>query len=150
LPHAETTLLSKIGSNCSAIIKALLSGKDVFGLACTRSACGALVLFADRDGIAASAGGALAAALCQGGLADMSDYTAEFGGKTLPYVRSRTSLPRLATLTLQSADCFEGVMLSGPIKLHLDWLLKWNTMTTPPAAAFPCLSRQIPSRQMNG
>lgn len=116
----ETTPLSKIGSYCSAILKTLSSGKDVFGLTCYRSACGAEVLFADRDGVGASSGGALAAALCQGGLADVGDYTAEFGGKTLPYVRSKTSLPRLATLTLQSADCFEGVMLSGPIKLHLD------------------------------
>ncbi|MEN6419392.1 MAG: methenyltetrahydromethanopterin cyclohydrolase [Clostridiaceae bacterium] len=116
----ETMPLSKVGSYCSAIIKTLSSGKDVFGLTYSRSACGAEVLFADRDGVGASSGGALAAALCQGGLADVSDYTAEFGGKTLPFVRSKTSFPRLATLTLQSADCFEGVMLSGPIKLHLD------------------------------
>mgnify|MGYP000862990580 FL=1 len=116
----ETMPLSKVGSYCSAIIKTLSSGKDVFGLTYSRSACGAEVLFADRDGVGTSSGGALAAALCQGGLADVSDYTAEFGGKTLPFVRSKTSFPRLATLTLQSADCFEGVMLSGPIKLHLD------------------------------
>jgi len=143
----ETTLLSKIGSNCSAIIKTLLSGKDVFGLACTRSACGAQILFADRDGIGASAGGALAAALCQGGLADVGDYTAEFGGKTLPYIRSRTSLPRLATLTLQSADCFEGVMLSGPIKLHLDSAPEVEYNDDPSSGSFSLLvqANSVPS-----
>ena len=116
----ETTTLSKIGSYSSVLLKTLLSGKDVYGLACTRSACGAQVLFANRDGVGSASAGALAAALCQGGLAETGDYASEFGGKTLSYVRSKTSLPRLATLTLQSADCFEGVMLSGPIKLHLD------------------------------
>ncbi|MEN6339128.1 MAG: methenyltetrahydromethanopterin cyclohydrolase [Clostridiaceae bacterium] len=116
----EKTPLSKIGSYSSAIFKTLLSQLEQFGLTSVRSACGAEVLFADHDGIGAASGGALAAALCQGGLADVSNYTADFGGKTLPYVRSKTTLPHLATLTLQSADCFEGVMLSGPVKLHLD------------------------------
>ncbi len=116
----ETTRLSEIGAKCAAITRLLASGCAAFGLNASRAPEGALLLSAERDTPRSCEAGALTAALCQGGLAVTDAYTADFGGRPHPFVRSRTDRPRLAALELQSACAFEGVMLSGPVKLLLE------------------------------
>jgi methenyltetrahydromethanopterin cyclohydrolase len=111
--------LNQIGNACAALLGALARNGARFGLRVLRAACGARVLFAESDTPESVRAGALAAALCQGGLAKVSVYEDIFGNQTLPFARSRTDSPRLATLTLQSACAFQGAMLSGPVKLHL-------------------------------
>ncbi len=112
--------LSEIGAACAAILQELASNADRFGLAVSRSGNGARILIADRDTEESAQAGAITATLCQGGLAQSEAYSGEFGGKKLVFIRTRTEHPRLATLTMQSAREFEGVMLSGPVKLHLE------------------------------
>ena len=112
--------LSEIGAACAAILQELANNADSFGLAISRSGSGARILIADRDTEESAQAGALTATLCQGGLAQSEAYSGEFGGKKLAFVRTRTEHPRLATLTMQSAREFDGVMLSGPFKLHLE------------------------------
>lgn len=112
--------LGQIGSNCSALIGALTKNAAAFGLAAGRADCGAFVLSVMEDAPGSASAGAVFAALCQGGLAETQAYEAPFGGRTLPFVRSKTAFPRLAALTLQSACEFSGRMVSGPIKLRLE------------------------------
>jgi len=112
--------LGEIGSNCSAILDALQQDRARFGLRAFRADCGAEILLAESDAPESAQAGALAAALCQGGLAEASEYEDAFGGQMLPFIRAKTDFPRLATLTLQSAVEFHSVMLSGPVKLHLE------------------------------
>ncbi len=111
--------LKQIGTACAGIFGALAQDGARFGLRVFHAGCGAQVLFAESDTPGSVRAGALAASLCQGGLATASAYEDTFGGQTLPFVRSKTDSPRLATLTLQSACEFRGAMLSGPMKLHL-------------------------------
>lgn len=114
------TPLSQIGTSCSVLLRTLESARDMFGVSKSIAPCGAKILLASRDTPASASAGALVAALCQGGLAEVSESDGEFGGQRLPLVHAKTDSPRLATLTLQSARSFEGVMLSGPIKLYLE------------------------------
>lgn len=112
--------LSEIGARCSAIARTLVENADAFGLSVRRTDASALLLATVRDTERSAEAGALIAALCQGGLADADAYIGEFAGKRFPFIRARTDAPRLATLTLQSACTFGGMMLSGPVKLHLE------------------------------
>lgn len=117
---SERPSLNQIGLSCFTLLRTLESARDVFGLAVSAAPCGAKILFAAKDTPASASAGALVAALCQGGLAEISESDGEFGGRPLPVVHAKTDSPRLATLVLQSARTFEGVMLSGPIKLYLE------------------------------
>lgn len=112
--------LNQIGNACTKLLDTLVQNSTQFGLRVSQADCGARVLFAKSDTSESVHAGALTASLCQGGLATVSTYADTFGNQTLTFIRSKTDLPRLATLTLQSACAFQSVMLSGPIKLHLD------------------------------
>ena len=116
----ERPSLGQIGTSCSVLLKTLSSAQDLFGISKSTALCGTNILFASRETSASASAGALVAALCQGGLAEASERDGEFGGRRLPLVHAKTDSPRLATLALQSARSFEGVMLSGPIKLYLE------------------------------
>ncbi len=116
----EKPTLGKIGSNCAALIGELTQNAGAYGLVTSRAHCGALLITVENETPGSTAAGALAAALCQGGLAETRAYSAPLCDRTYPFVRSETAYPRLAALALQSAHSFSGHMISGPLKLHLE------------------------------
>ena len=139
--------LNQIGNACTKLLDTLVQNSTRFGLRISLADCGARVLFAESDTPESIHAGALAASLCQGGLATLSAYEDTFGSQTLPFVHSKTNLPRLATLTLQSACAFHGVMLSGPVKLHLDQSNEIEYNTDPANGSYSAIvqSNAIPS-----
>lgn len=116
----EKPTLRQIGNACANVLGLLAQDGISFGLRVFRAGSGARILFAASDVTQSVRAGALAVSLCQGGLAMADACEDALGDRPLSFVRSKTDFPRLATLTLQSARAFQGVMLSGPIKLHLD------------------------------
>lgn len=112
--------LNQIGNACASLLDSLAQNAVHFGLCIRRADCGARVFFAESNVPESVRAGALVAALCQGGLAVVSVYEDTVGNQALPFIHSETGVARLATLTLQSACAFHGVMISGPIKLHLN------------------------------
>jgi methenyltetrahydromethanopterin cyclohydrolase len=112
--------LNQIGDACASLLDSMAQNAVHFGLRIRRADCGTRVFFAESNAPESVRAGALVAALCQGGLAAVGAYEDTVGDQALPFIHSETGVARLATLTLQSACDFHGVMLSGPIKLHLD------------------------------
>ncbi|MEL7608922.1 MAG: methenyltetrahydromethanopterin cyclohydrolase [Bacillota bacterium] len=112
--------LSTIDRCCKNLYEDLAGGPERYRVARARLACGAQVLDAGVETAGSFETGAKVSELCQGGLARASIGVAECGGTPFPAIAVESFAPALSTFKLQSAFGFEGVMLSGPIKLHLE------------------------------
>ena len=112
--------LSTVDRCCSDLYEDLAQGAERYRIKRTRIACGADVLDVGVKAVGSCEAGAKVTELCQGGLARASISIAEFGGIPFPTINVESFAPVFSTFTLQSAFGFEGVMLSGPIKLHLE------------------------------
>lgn len=112
--------LSQMEKRCEVLLEQLWNHKDDYGLDFLKLHSGAQIIDAGVNTPGSIEAGRFITELCHGGLCTTLLDLTDIEGIVLPRITVQSFYPTFTTYGLQACCDFEGVMISGPIRLFLE------------------------------